>query len=163
MGQVLLFALLGLGSGALIAGIALGVVLTYRGSGIINLAVGAVAMVAGYAFWSLRTGFFGPELATAPALALTLLVSLAVGALIELIAFRPLRTASPLAKMAASIGVLLLLQGAVLLGFGTTGKQAPSILPDNTVEIFGVCPPCATGSLDRPDAPAGPSAGPPTG
>ena len=66
MDQVLLFALLGLGSGALIAGIALGVVLTYRGSGIINLAVGAVAMVAGYAFWSLRTGFFGPELATAP-------------------------------------------------------------------------------------------------
>jgi branched-chain amino acid transport system permease protein len=139
--QVLLFALLGLGSGALIAGIALGVVLTYRGSGIINLAVGAVAMVAGYAFWSLRTGFFGPELATAPALVLTLLVSLAVGALMELIAFRPLRTASPLAKMAASIGVLLLAQGAVLLGFGTTGKQAPSILPDNTVEIFGVTVP----------------------
>ena len=48
MDQVLLFALLGLGTGALIAGIALGVVLTYRGSGIINLAIGAVAMVAGY-------------------------------------------------------------------------------------------------------------------
>src|SRR5918996_2671103 len=125
MDQYILFALLGLASGALIAGIALGVVLAYRGSGIINLAVGAVAMVAGYSFWSLRTGFFGPRFTTASAVVITVVVSLAVGALMELIAFRPLRTASPLAKMAASIGVLLLAQGSVLLGFGTTGKQAP--------------------------------------
>ena len=55
MQQILLFILLGLGSGALIAGIALGVVLTYRGAGVINLATGGVAMLAGYAFWALRT------------------------------------------------------------------------------------------------------------
>ena len=55
MQQILLFSLLGLGSGALIAGIALGVVLTYRGSGIINLATGGMAMFAGYAFWALTT------------------------------------------------------------------------------------------------------------
>src|ERR671922_439202 len=44
MQDILLFVLLGLGPGALIAGIALAVVLTYRGSGIINLATGAVAI-----------------------------------------------------------------------------------------------------------------------
>ena len=71
MQQILLFILLGLGSGALIAGIALGVVLTYRGSGIINLATGAMAMLAGYAFWALRTGELGFTLATPPALVLT--------------------------------------------------------------------------------------------
>ena len=54
--QLLLFAILGLGAGSLIAGIAIGVVLTYRGSGIINLATGAVAMLAGYSYWSLKTG-----------------------------------------------------------------------------------------------------------
>jgi branched-chain amino acid transport system permease protein len=48
MQDILLFALLGLGSGALIAGIALAIVLTYRGSGIINLATGGIAMLAGY-------------------------------------------------------------------------------------------------------------------
>ena len=58
--QILLFALFGLGTGALIAGIALGIVLFYRGSGVINLATGAIAMFAGYTFWSLRTGIFGP-------------------------------------------------------------------------------------------------------
>ena len=56
MQQILLFILLGLGAGALIAGLALGVVLTYRGSGIINLATGGIAMLAGYAYWALRTG-----------------------------------------------------------------------------------------------------------
>ena len=46
MDEVILFSVLGLGSGALVAGIAVGLVLSYRGSGIINLAMGAVAMVA---------------------------------------------------------------------------------------------------------------------
>ena len=70
MDQVVLYALLGLGTGALIAGIALGVVLTYRGSGIINLATGAMAMLAGFAFWSLRTGSYGVHFGTAAALVL---------------------------------------------------------------------------------------------
>ncbi len=60
MDQIILFALLGLGTGALIAGIGLGIVLTYRGSGVINLATGAISMVAGYLFFTLNTGgFFG--------------------------------------------------------------------------------------------------------
>jgi branched-chain amino acid transport system permease protein len=135
--QVLLFALLGLGSGALIAGIALAVVLTYRGSGIINLGTGGVAMLAGYSFWSLKTGEYGTELGTAPALLITLVVTLAIGALIELVAFRPLRNAAPLAKLVSSLGVLLVAQASMLLAFGTSQKPQPSIFPSDTVEVFG--------------------------
>src|SRR3954453_22985479 len=104
MDVVLLFALLGLGTGALISGIALGVVLTYRGSGIVNLATGAVAMVAGYTFWSLDTGFFGPNVGIAASFAIALVVALVVGVLTEVLAFRPLRSSSPLAKLVASLG-----------------------------------------------------------
>ena len=60
----ILFAVLGLGAGALVASIALGVVLVYRGSGIINVAMGAIAMVAAYIFWALRTDYFGFTLST---------------------------------------------------------------------------------------------------
>jgi branched-chain amino acid transport system permease protein len=134
--QVLLFAILGLGAGSLIAGIAIGVVLTYRGSGIINLATGAVAMVAGYSYWSLKTGVYGFHAPTAVALLLTLVVVLAVGLLIEFAAFRPLRTASPLAKLAASLGVLLVAQAAVSLGFGIETKPQPPVLPGGTVTVF---------------------------
>ena len=138
MQEVLLFVLLGLGSGALIAGIAIAVVLTYRGSGIINLATGAIAMLAGYAYWSLKTGQYGgTHFGTAPALVLTLLITLAIGTLIEFVAFRPLRTASPLAKLVSSLGVLLVAQASMLLAFGTTQKPQPAILPSGTVHVFG--------------------------
>ena len=98
MQQILLFILLGLGSGALIAGIALAVVLTYRGSGIINLSTGAIAMLGGYAFWALNAGKFA-TLPTAVALPLSLLFVLVVGAITEFAVYRPLRNSSPLAKL----------------------------------------------------------------
>ena len=97
MEQILLFAVLGLGQGALIAGIALGVVATYRGSGIINLSTGAVAMVAGYIFWALSTGFFGFSLPTAAALAGALMAALAVGVLPDAAVFKAPRAGFPLA------------------------------------------------------------------
>jgi branched-chain amino acid transport system permease protein len=133
--QILLFTLLGLGSGALIAGIALGVVLTYRGSGIINLATGGMAMFAGYAFWALTTDLL--HLSTVPALLISLVIVLAVGAAVELVAFRPLRTAPPLAKLVSSLGVLLVLQASMLLAFGTTEQPEPNVLPQNTVKMLG--------------------------
>ena len=135
MQQILLFTLLGLGSGALIAGIALGVVLTYRGSGIINLATGGMAMFAGYAFWALTTDLL--HLSTVPALLISLVIVLAVGAAVELVAFRPLRTAPPLAKLVSSLGVLLVLQASMLLAFGTTEQPEPNVLPQNTVKMLG--------------------------
>jgi branched-chain amino acid transport system permease protein len=144
MQQLLLFVLLGLGSGALIAGIALAVVLTYRGSGIINIATGAIAMLSGYCYWALKTGEIGGGMSTAPALVLTLVYTLLVGVAMELIAFRPLRNASPLAKLVSSLGVLLIAQASMLLAFGTTQKPQPPILPTDVVHVLG-----ATVPVDR--------------
>ena len=135
--QLLLFAILGLGSGALIAGIALGIVLQYRGSGIINIATGAIAMVGGYSYWSLKAGIYGWDASTAEALVITLLVLLLLGVVIEFLAFRPLRRGSPLAKLAASLGVLLVAQASVALAFGIDTKVPPPVLPQGTIKIFG--------------------------
>jgi branched-chain amino acid transport system permease protein len=138
MTQILLFILLGLGPGALIAAISLGVVLTYRGSGVINLATGGVAMVGGYAYWALKTGQVASvQMGTAPALVCSLAIVLIFGVLVELIAFRPLRNASPLAKLVSSLGVLLIAQAMVLLAFGNTPQPEPTILPQSTVHVLG--------------------------
>src|SRR3954447_513295 len=136
MDQIILFALLGLGTGALIAGIGLGVVLTYRGSGVINVATGAMAMAAGYAFYSLKTVVDTPL-----ALVGTLAFTIVLGAAVELLCFRPLRTASPLARLVCSLGVLLTLQAAATLIYGTGSLPAPSVLPRDTVEVTGVAIP----------------------
>ena len=143
MSQILLFTLLGLGPGALIASVGLGVVLSYRGSGVINLSMGAMVMLAGYLFWAFRTGYFGISFATAFALPLTLVAMAGVGCFVELVVFRRLRTASPLAKLVASLGVLLLVQAAVLLAFGTTPLSSPAVLPSSSVTIFNVTVPIA--------------------
>ena len=50
MSQVLQFAILGLGIGAVYALLGNGLVLIYRGSGILNFAQGAYAMVGAYLF-----------------------------------------------------------------------------------------------------------------
>ena len=140
MEQIPLFILLGLGSGALIAGIALGVVLSYRGSGVINLSTGAVAMLGGYAFWALNAGKIA-SLPTAVAVLLALVFVAAFGALTEFVVYRPLRNSAPLAKLVASLGVLLVTQASMLLAFGITPQPAPGILPATIVHIFGTVVP----------------------
>ena len=147
--QVVLQAILGLGAGSLIAGIAIGIVLSYRGSGIINLSTGAIAMLAGYCYWSLRTGT--PPWSAPPGFGeVHQPVSvhraradrdrgLPAGGrlLIEYGIFRPLRTATPLAKLAASLGLLLVAQAFVSLAFGIGTKPQPPVLPSGFVTIFG--------------------------
>jgi branched-chain amino acid transport system permease protein len=68
---------------------------------------------------------------------ITFLVLLVVGLGIEFAVFRPLRTASPLAKLAASLGLLLVAQAAVSLAFGIGTKPQPPVLPSGTVTVFG--------------------------
>ena len=94
-------------------------------------------MLGGYSYWSLKTGVYGWEVPTAPALIITFLFLVMLGVLIELVAFRPLRTASPLAKLAASLGVLLVAQAGVALAFGISSKPQPPVLPRDTVRLFG--------------------------
>ncbi|WP_110239632.1 ABC transporter permease [Nocardioides gilvus] len=143
MQNILLFSILGLASGAIIATIAIGVVLSWRGSGTINIAAGAVVMVAGYIFWCLRTGYFAPALMMVPAVLLTLVLMALLAVVVEVVAVKPLRTASPLARLVASIGVLLLFQAAVQLVFGTAPVDSPAVLSAEVVEVVGVTVPIA--------------------
>jgi branched-chain amino acid transport system permease protein len=137
MKEILQFSVLGLGVGSLIAGVAIALVLFYRGSGVINLATGAVAMITGYCYWALKTGEFGIEFGTAPALAISFAVAVAQGLIMEFAAFRPLRTAPPLAKLIATLGFFLFAQAGVLLAFGPDDKSEPAILPQGSIEVFG--------------------------
>ncbi|MGQ0804325.1 MAG: ABC transporter permease [Actinomycetota bacterium] len=163
--------LLGIGNGSLVAAIALAVVLTYRGSGVVNFAAGATAMYAAYVYdglrrdgelfvpplpnplvlveglvhqlgsdsfsvphWPTTISLGGPQ-TFASALAITLVVATAMGALFHLLIFRPLRHAPPLAKVVASVGLLLVLQAVVVLRFGGTPRPVRPILEKAPVKL----------------------------
>ncbi len=160
--------LFGLGTGAIIAALALGLVVAYRASGVINFGHGAIATYVTYVYVSLTDtgdypipplpnpfapieGIVGIEIVDFPTLVGTggpmhpapaMLVALATAAMLGLVAhyaiFRPLRYAPVLAKVVASVGIMLFLQAAVVLRFGSRAKSADPIFPNDPVDFLGV-------------------------
>src|SRR3954468_13307343 len=104
--ELLQFAVIGLGAGACYALLAQGAVLIYRGSGVVNFAHGAFAMLAGYiTFVELRddgtvnrflfipgSHFLGDSWPTFPAIVAGVLVSAAVSFLFQRLILRRLRS-----------------------------------------------------------------------
>jgi branched-chain amino acid transport system permease protein len=123
--------------GSIYALIALGYTMVYGVLKLINFAHGEIYMIGA------MTGYYAAHalgLAQAPsigALVLVLLVAMAacglLGALIERVAYRPLRTAGRLAPLITAIGVSLLLQNAGQLVFGADPKFFPALLRSQEV------------------------------
>lgn len=109
----------GLSLGGIYALIALGYTMVYGIAKMLNFAHGDIIMVGGYTiviFFNL-TG--QPIVATLVAI----LVCIVFGVVIERVAYRPLRGASPLAVLITAIGVSFLLQSIAQLIFGSASKM----------------------------------------
>lgn len=145
MEQHLVFLLLGLGSGAVYAALALALVVTYRTSGVVNFATGALAVFGAYVFAFLRRGELllpAPFLPTSiglpwtPDLWVALLVAVGLSALLGfglyLGVFRFLQSAPPVAKAVASIGLFVFLTALFTRKVGTAGLRVEPILPEGT-------------------------------
>jgi len=141
MTEVFQFALLGLGAGAIYALIGQGLVLIFRGSGILNLAHGAFAMAGAYVFYELHVS---QELATAPAMAASVLVLALIGALVDQILLRRLRGASALARLIGTLGIFIVVQSVATIRYGAEPKLIEPVLQQTPVDILG-----ATVSSDR--------------
>jgi branched-chain amino acid transport system permease protein len=134
--NILLFAVLGLGEGALIAALAMSVVVFYRGSGTVNLSMGAVAMVGSYLYYSVDNGALGFRPPWWVAFIIVLIFVAILGTIIELGLFWPLRGSSPLAKLAASLGLLLLAQSIIAIVYGNSTLSPTSVLPGGVFHLF---------------------------
>src|SRR5262245_13306122 len=134
--------LLGLGNGGIYAALAIALVLTYRSSGVINFATGAMALYTAYTYKYLRDGelltlipglpktiSLGAPLDFVPAVVVALVLSALLGALLYVVVFRPLRQAPQLARTVASLGVLIVIQGLVMIRIGSTPVSVSSIFP----------------------------------
>jgi len=151
--ELLAFITLGLGYGALVAGLGVGMVVNYRSSKVINVAAGATAAYVAYVYSELRgtgTLVLPPSIqltpdqrpmTTAAALAISLGMAALLGALQYLLVYRPLATASPMAKVVASSGVLLTVQAVIVLQWGANPVPAAAVLPQTPVHVFGIAVP----------------------
>lgn len=168
MSSHLQYLLLGTGAGAVIAALALGIVLTYRASGVVNFAHAAMGMFLAYTYGTLRQSaevlnplLVGPSrirllpscttdiadaactyrFQPATAFAITMALAAVYGLVIYLLAFRPLRSAPTLAKVVASLGLFLYLLAIANMRIGSQGAALSlpeNLLPSSVVRIFGV-------------------------
>lgn len=112
--DVLTFALFGLGTGAINALLGCGLVLIYRGTGVINFSQGALAMVGAFTLYEMADAQGLPQYV---ALALAIVIPAVICLIIQLAIMRPLRTASPLVRVIATLGVLTIITQLALLKF----------------------------------------------
>ncbi|MCU1426648.1 MAG: inner-rane translocator [Actinomycetia bacterium] len=112
--------------GCVYALVALGFVLTYKTSGVFNLAFGAQAFVSAAVYYVLRIRHGWPIWA-AFVIAVVLLGPL-LGLLLDRALFRYLRTAPTVAKLVTSLGLLVAVPGIVslLLNFGNSPAYGPT-------------------------------------
>jgi ABC-type branched-subunit amino acid transport system ATPase component/branched-subunit amino acid ABC-type transport system permease component len=132
--EVFQFALLGLGVGAAYTLLAQGLVVIYRGSGILNFAQGAFAMAGAYIFWELR---FETGWAFAPAFVVAVSCVAAIGVLTQFLVMRRLRTASALTRLIATLAVLAVITAIATMRYHALIEIVPSSLPQSLVHIFG--------------------------
>jgi branched-subunit amino acid ABC-type transport system permease component len=128
------FVVIGLTTGGVYALASLGLVLTYRTSGVFNFAHGAIGMFATYVFYSLRK-----ELPTSLAVVIAVLVvAPLMGAAIDRLLLRRLEGAPTSTFVVASLGLLVGLQSLAVAIYGGASRRIAPIFPTSTYRVFGV-------------------------
>ena len=135
--EVIRFVLIGLGIGAIYGLIAQGLVLVFKGSGVLNFAHGAFVMIGAYAHYEFMVVHKLPALLS---ILLSMVVGALVGAMTHLLILRPMRRSSPLTRVIATLGLLIVLQSAAVLRYGVDVKSVRSSLPTRRVEFLHGAP-----------------------
>jgi ABC-type branched-subunit amino acid transport system permease subunit len=154
MSSYFLFLILGLGSGATYAILGQGLVLKYRSAGVVDFAHGAVAMFIAYVFVNLRSfGQLelpvvliphqislngGTGLSTGLAIVISLVYAAVLGLVLYVLIYRPIRSASPLTRVCASVGVMLGLEAIAVLNFSTQPVATNPIFPSSALSLAGI-------------------------
>jgi branched-chain amino acid transport system permease protein len=123
VGDALEYAIRGIPLGCVFALLAVGLVLNFKTSGVFNLAFAAQAYASAAVFYSLRKED-GWALVPAALVAIVVL-GVVVAVLLDRTLYRYQRTASPLAKLVTSLGLLVAIPQLVLLVIGNQTKPNP--------------------------------------
>jgi branched-chain amino acid transport system permease protein len=125
----------GIASGGIYGSLALALVLIHRATGVINFAQGEMATFSAYILWTLTANHGWPYW---PAFALMLLLSFGGGVAIHQGVIRPVERGSVLRVVIVTIGLLLLVNGAMTWIWTGEVRSVESPFPSRTIDLGGV-------------------------
>ncbi|MDO4301431.1 MAG: branched-chain amino acid ABC transporter permease [Clostridia bacterium] len=125
----------GLSLGSVYALMALGYTMVYGIAKMLNFAHGDIIMVGAYTV-SVVCSILG--MSPIFAVLASAVVCTTLGVTIEKIAYKPLRSASPLAVLITAIGVSYFLQSVALLIFGSNAKKVPPVVSLNSIRVANI-------------------------
>jgi branched-chain amino acid transport system permease protein len=124
----------GLSNGAILALAALGFVLIYKASGVINFAQGQFLLIGAYVVWALTVD---AGLHWALAVAGAIGVAIVLGLLVERLILRPLVGEPTISVIMVTIGLAQVLGALVQIIWGTEPRAFPEFIPDDVVTVAG--------------------------
>jgi branched-chain amino acid transport system permease protein len=124
----------GLSNGAILALAALGFVLIYKASGVINFAQGQFLLIGAYVLWAAIVEF-GLHWIVGVMIAIALAVAL--GITVERLILRPLVGQPIISVIMVTIGLAQVLGALVQIIWGTTPRPFPDFIPSGSVELLG--------------------------
>jgi len=134
MSNFLTQTIYGVSDGAILALAALGFVLIYKSTGVINFAQGEFLLIGAYTVYAAFVVFQLPLLL---AVVLGVLFAIVLGVLIERLILRPLIGESAISVIMVTIGLAAVLKAVAQLFFGTRAVSQPALLPRTTIELAG--------------------------
>ena len=126
----------GISLGSIYALIALGYTMVYGIAKMLNFAHGDIIMVGGFTVFTAMSTEWCPVWLS---VVIGIIVCTLLGVIVEKVAYKPLRNASPLAVLITAIGVSYLLQNVALIIFGSAAQSFTSVVKNVApVTIGGV-------------------------
>lgn len=122
----------GIAAGSLYALVAIGLVLIYKATDIVNFAQGESVTVGAYMGWLFVTEFHMPYF---PAIAAVMVASGLVGVVVERVAYRPLIKSPPFTVILATLAVGLIIKNAIRLVWQDTPRTISGVLSSTPIAI----------------------------
>jgi len=133
LGDYLQFLVSGLSTGSIYVLIALGLITVFNVTGVINLAQGEFVMLGAM----LAVVFHKLHLNLGLAFLVSVLITMAIGALVQRLTIHPARRAPDVAIIIITIGTAITLRGLALLAWGTTPQALPEFSPGAPFNLWG--------------------------
>ncbi len=132
--QILQYLVTGVTVGSIYALIGMGYNIIYNATGIINFAQGEFVMLGALFTLTAHTALHLPLAAAA---LLGILLTALAGSLLDRLAIRPLKDASPLTLIIITIGASILVRGISMLGWGKDPHPMPAFSGEEPIRFFG--------------------------